>query len=142
MTSLALTRLTSEMKSPRKQNQNRERATASAGGFMVPCFSLPDPQPRAPTILPGQAGEAAGAPSLSLHRTSPHGSQANSTGHWALGTGHWAPDRDWELFQKVLVHRGDRQACRHHAEWREMSQESQELMDPESRDQRSNTPAE
>lgn len=45
MTLLALTRLTSEMKSPQKQNQNREGAMASAGGFVVPCFSLPVPQP-------------------------------------------------------------------------------------------------
>lgn len=48
MTLSALTRLTSEMQSPQKQNQNREGAMASAGGFMVPCFSLPHPQPRPP----------------------------------------------------------------------------------------------
>lgn len=46
MTLLALTRLTSEMKSPQKQNQNREGGMASAGGSMVPCFCLPAPQPR------------------------------------------------------------------------------------------------
>lgn len=85
MTLLALTRLTSEMKSPQKQNQNRKGATASAGGFMVPCFSLPDPNPASPSILPGKV---TGVTFLPPHRTASQRSQEN------VGSGHWAPDQD------------------------------------------------
>lgn len=72
------------MKSPQKQNQNRKGATASAGGFMVPCFSLPDPNPASPSILPGKV---TGAIFLPPHRTASQWSQEN-------GSGHWAPDQD------------------------------------------------
>lgn len=74
MTLLALTRLTFEMKSPQKQNQNRKGATASAGGFMVLCFSLPDPNPTSPLIL---AGKVTGATFLPSHRTASQWSQEN-----------------------------------------------------------------
>lgn len=71
MTLLALTRLTSEMKSPQRQNQNRKGATASAGGFMVPCFSLPDPNPASPSIFPGRSQEPLSCLHTGLHLSDP-----------------------------------------------------------------------
>lgn len=66
MTLLALTRLTSEMKSPRKQTKTEKEPWLPLGASRFPASACLTPYPGLPAILPGQAGEEAGAPSLSL----------------------------------------------------------------------------